>query len=215
MAGIALPGPTGRASGGVRVSAAAWAAAVGRGMAVGVTLGITYRAWMRLISTEPEFTWSGTLFIVGSVTVVATLASVSEMTRRRWQRPVPRMLVRVIAGLSFILLASGPGLLTVPVWLPAGLAWGNPSWSRGARRVLWSVAGLTTAGVLITFASDFGGLGIVRSVVALPLFVAIMAVIAKLFTWPTADTRRVASMPFAALVAVVVLGAGVAARGVG
>ena len=34
------------------------------GVLGGAALGIVARAWMRLISEDPEFSWSGTLFIV-------------------------------------------------------------------------------------------------------------------------------------------------------
>src|ERR687898_224194 len=34
------------------------------GLLGGVVWGIDARVWMRFISTDPEFTWSGTLFIV-------------------------------------------------------------------------------------------------------------------------------------------------------
>ena len=34
------------------------------GLAGGLAWGVIPRLWMRFISTNPEFTWSGTLFIV-------------------------------------------------------------------------------------------------------------------------------------------------------
>ena len=36
------------------------------GVLCGAGWGVAARVWMRLISTDPTFTWSGTLFIVGA-----------------------------------------------------------------------------------------------------------------------------------------------------
>ncbi|HSP27497.1 MAG TPA: hypothetical protein VLN74_03025, partial [Ilumatobacteraceae bacterium] len=36
----------------------------------GAALGVVARWWMRLISDDPEFTWSGTIFIVLAFTVM-------------------------------------------------------------------------------------------------------------------------------------------------
>ncbi|MEV5966767.1 hypothetical protein AB0L70_33675 [Kribbella sp. NPDC051952] len=35
------------------------------GLGLGVGWGIAARVWMRLITTEPEFSWTGTAFIIG------------------------------------------------------------------------------------------------------------------------------------------------------
>jgi len=39
------------------------------GALCGAAWGVAARVWMRLITTTPEFTWSGTLSIVGATTV--------------------------------------------------------------------------------------------------------------------------------------------------
>ena len=36
------------------------------GLFGGFALGVIARAWMRLITEDPEFTWKGTIFIVGA-----------------------------------------------------------------------------------------------------------------------------------------------------
>ena len=35
------------------------------GFALGAGWGVLARVWMRLITTDPEFSWAGTLMIVG------------------------------------------------------------------------------------------------------------------------------------------------------
>ena len=54
-----------------------------QGCSDGLTLGIMARAWMRLISENPEFTWNGTIFIVGGFTVFGFTQSVVAVARRR------------------------------------------------------------------------------------------------------------------------------------
>lgn len=174
---------------GVIDAARAWAGSLARGLAIGVVLGTAYRAWMRLVSTQPEFTWSGTLFIIGSVTVVATLASLCRTARSRWQRRLPRVLVRVISGAAFVLLAAGAGAITLPVWLFGGLARGRTGWNRWVRRALAAVAAAGVAGLVALSWRDVAELGAVRSVVALVGYLALMAAIAELFTWPTGSRR--------------------------
>ena len=64
----------------------------------GAVWGVVARAWMRLITEEPEFTWSGTLFIVGLFAVVATVQGCAlAVRRRRWPRWAQAP-VRVLAG---------------------------------------------------------------------------------------------------------------------
>jgi hypothetical protein len=48
-------------------------AITGAGFLAGVIWGALARLWMRWTSTEPEFTWSGTLFIVAAFAVFGTM----------------------------------------------------------------------------------------------------------------------------------------------
>ncbi len=40
------------------------------GALAGFTWGVLIRLWMRLISTDPAFTWGGTLYILGAATIL-------------------------------------------------------------------------------------------------------------------------------------------------
>ncbi len=51
------------------------------GFALGATWGVLARVWMRLISTEPEFSWVGTLSIVGLAAVLGAGVGVGRMPR--------------------------------------------------------------------------------------------------------------------------------------
>ncbi|WP_370327531.1 hypothetical protein [Euzebya sp.] len=104
---------------------------VARGLSGGVALGAAFRGFMRLVSTEPSFSWAGTLAIVGLVTVVALVVSIVDAVRRRARRRGVRGVVRIVGAAAFLLIAAGPGAITVPVWVLGGLAWGRRTWHGG------------------------------------------------------------------------------------
>jgi hypothetical protein len=86
------------------------------GLALGAAWGVAARGWMRLVSTEPEFSWAGTLAIVGLGAVFGLLVALSWRARhakgrRRWLRLV------AVPGL---LLFAGQGLPFAPAFLVAG-----------------------------------------------------------------------------------------------
>ncbi|HWS57672.1 MAG TPA: hypothetical protein VN257_03965 [Actinotalea sp.] len=83
------------------------AAAVG--VAVGFAWGVVARGSMRLMAATPEFTWSGTLSIVGVATVVGGLVAVV-----RQQRLAGRSWWWRLLGLPFILMFAGAGVILVP-----------------------------------------------------------------------------------------------------
>ncbi len=72
---------------------------------------------MRYVGTDPEFSWSGTGFILGAGVVAGACLGVVEAARRsgrsRWWR---------VVGIGGIGLGGGAGSLLVPVVLRAG--WG-------------------------------------------------------------------------------------------
>ena len=86
------------------------------GFGLGAAWGAVARAWMRLVSTSPEFSWSGTLMIVGLSAVLGTLVGLSWRARhatgwRRWFR------LLFVPGL---ILFAGQGLPLAPGFLVAG-----------------------------------------------------------------------------------------------
>ena len=94
------------------------------GGACGLTWGIAIRAWMRLISDEPEFSLGGTLAIVGTATIVG-LGFGLALSSRTWTsrtRPVARWL----GGVPVVFLGAGAGSITLPTIVFGGLALGTP-----------------------------------------------------------------------------------------
>ena len=86
------------------------------GLGLGVAWGAAARAWMRLVSTEPEFSWLGTSLILGLSGVLGLLTGLSWRARhatgrRRWLR------LLFVPGL---VLFAGQGLPLAPGLLVAG-----------------------------------------------------------------------------------------------
>jgi hypothetical protein len=88
------------------------------GAAAGAGWGVLARIWMRLISGDPEFSWGGTLIIIGFAALLGTgaglAAGANEAGRSRWWR------LAVVPGLVLFL---GPGMLFAPSFLVGGLAY--------------------------------------------------------------------------------------------
>ena len=79
------------------------------GAALGLVWGVVARVFMRLLTTDPGFSWSGTLFILGLATVsgaclgLVHAARVAE--RSQWWR---------LAALPALALFAGPGMVLAP-----------------------------------------------------------------------------------------------------
>jgi hypothetical protein len=119
---------------------------LGRGVLIGIVWGVLARLFMRLITTVPEFSWGGTLFIVGLSVVfwgaVGLVRAARTGGRSRWWR---------LAGLPAGLLFASLGLLLLPgaALVAAGLA----VRAAGLRAVLL-VSGLAGTYWLLTLLDD-------------------------------------------------------------
>ncbi|MET9268542.1 hypothetical protein [Kribbella sp. NPDC003557] len=95
------------------------------GLGLGLAWGVAARVWMRLISTEPEFTWAGTLVILaltgGSGLLLGVLYGLRRAGRSRWWR---------ILAAPCLLTFAGPGILFLPAFLLGGLLHLRHRWAR-------------------------------------------------------------------------------------
>jgi hypothetical protein len=136
------------------------------GAVTGAAWGVLARIWMRLISGNPEFSWTGTLLIIGLAALlgggVGLAARARLAGRSRWWT------LAVVPGL---LLFLSPGMLLAPSFLVGSLAYAQRG--RILRVVGWAVIALsivgsgllavlepepgaeTTAGLVITFLIGF------------------------------------------------------------
>lgn len=95
------------------------------GLGLGLVWGIAARVWMRLISTEPQFTWAGTgtILTLTSVTglTLGILYGVRRAGRSRWWRALAVLCLPTFAG---------AGMVFRPAFLLGGLLYIHHLWSR-------------------------------------------------------------------------------------
>jgi hypothetical protein len=122
---------------------------VAAGTVLGLAWGVLARIWMRLISTVPEFTWSGTLFILGLATLAGTSLATVESLRRRgvgWWRN--------LVAVPALILFAGQGALMAPTALLGGFALAG----RGSRwvRLIFALVSLAPVAVVAGSDTDLG-----------------------------------------------------------
>jgi hypothetical protein len=107
------------------------------GLVVGAGWGGLARLWMRSITTsDPEFSWAGTLFILGIFAVVGMTAGlVLGARRRRWRGGAPAT-ARIVGCAATLVLSIGQGALFAPTLLFGGLAMARRSWPPWLRAAL-------------------------------------------------------------------------------
>ena len=106
----------------------------------GVAWGMAARGWMRLLSTDPEFSWSGTMVIVMVATLAWTGGGIVAASRNRSARI--RVAGRVVGSVLCLLLGLGQGMLLLPTALFGGLSLARTRWSRVRRLLLGALAAL-------------------------------------------------------------------------
>lgn len=185
MSTAAIDGTAPRVRSRLVVGVGAWGWALVRGLLLGATVGVAYRAWMRLISVHPEFTWDGTIFIIMLGVVAGLGASLTRTARVRLERRWARGAARTLGTVAVLGLGLGQGTIALPVWLFAGLAWGRTNVNRWGRIALLVLAGVATWLMFDTIGPDLRGLSVLRRALAVPTFLALAGMIAMLFTWPT------------------------------
>ncbi len=108
------------------------------GAGLGLLWGGAMRAWMRFISTNPEFSWSGTSFILAAGAIAGSVLGWARHRRRAggvgWWR---------YSALSLGLLGAGGAVM----W-PSVIAWGI---AIGRRRPWWLVSTLLAGGAAVQY----------------------------------------------------------------
>jgi hypothetical protein len=144
----------------------------------GLLCGVIARAWMRLVSGDPEFTWSGTSFIVVAFTLAGGAQGVAWAVRERgwprWGQAVVRALALVLA----LPLGSGAGIVMLPAIVTGSLAVGRTDWPRWLRLALATVAGINTLAMFPLLHQDLSWIRtIVGWLTMIPLYAVIVAAI--------------------------------------
>lgn len=145
------------------------------GVLAGLALGVVARAWMRLIAEKPEFTWSGTLFIVLGFAIFGLTQSIVAVARRQPRRRSTLTVIRAIGVVGMLPLFVAAGAQMFPTVVGGGLALARVEW----RRITRSICLVVAAGPVILVADDLvGKFGwSLRSIVGLVAMLAIYATI--------------------------------------
>lgn len=155
------------------------------GALCGGAWGVAARIWMRLVSTDPAFTWSGTLFIivVGTIPGLGMGVVLARRGRGRW--------IGIVTMLPF---GVGQGLIMLPSVVLGGLAL-----SRRRRRpvlaaVLGGLAVLCAAGLIGRVL--LADLSLPRAVITFVLYLALLLWLSAMLavslgaTSPAVDDRN-------------------------
>jgi hypothetical protein len=142
------------------------------GLVGGLVWGMNARLWMRFITTNPEFTWSGTLFIVIGFGIAGLAQSGAYLGRRaNLTRPAMTVL-RVVAVIGLLPLGVAAGASMFPTIILATLALTHHTWPRWLRGIVASVALLPALATALTFFED---LTAIRAFAGTVWFLAIYA----------------------------------------
>lgn len=171
---------------------AGWRYVLVDGVALGLLLGVVARAWMRWISTDPEFTWAGTIGIMVAFTVFATAHATAHVVRSRSGSRAVRGMTRGLAGVLSLGIFGAAGSVMLPTVVLAAWAVWRPTW-RWLRVVLLSLGAIAPVWVGRSIVVDFGWS--LATIGRLLTFVAIYTAV----IWLVGATVRPSPEPTAAI----------------
>lgn len=135
----------------------------------GLAWGSLMRAWMRYISTDPEFSWEGTGMILGFSVLGGTLLGVAAARRenggRGWWR---------LNGLGMLGLGAGAGVVMAPSVVLIAAAAGRRTWNRWLRASLVAVA--VSIQVAVLAAEPLGTFPLAKVVAAFAAYSSLLTV---------------------------------------
>lgn len=167
----------------------------------GAGLGMGARVWMRWISVDPEFSWTGTLAIVAGFTVFAAAQAAAAVARIRSTRPAGIAGVRTAAALLSGGLFGAAGAVMLPTVVFGSLA----VWRTGMRRVVRVLLALLAVPSIVFVAigiADDNGWS-VETIAQLLVFAAIYVVVVAA-TWPTVAPHQEVWRPSRSTVGIVI-----------
>lgn len=141
---------------------------------IGAAWGIVARFWMRFITSDPEFTWGGTLAIVLVFGVMFLGQAGVYLGRRAGVRTSGFVALRALAIVALIPLAAAAGAPAFPILVLAPLALVRTRWNRWLRVLLGLLAFAT--GVFVA-SSLFSYLTLPHAVAGAAWFVLIYGVL--------------------------------------
>ena len=149
------------------------------------------RGFMRLASTDPSFSWSGTLFIIAVFAVFGATQGLAAGARRAGLRRRSLTPLRVVGGAGLALIMTGAGIILAPTIIGGGLAVHRHDWPRWARVLGGMLAGADLVVVAALTINELGfGLRALLASLALVLLYAGIVVAAGATMAPQGDQWR-------------------------
>jgi len=149
-----------------------WPVVLLAGLVAGLAWGVNARLWMRFISDDPEFTWSGTLFIVIGFGIVGLTQSAAFLGRRAGlaRSRMTALRIGTTAGLLPLGVAAGGPMFPTVILAPLALT--HVEWSRRTRLLIGLVALIPVLGVGRIVVN---GLSVPRAVIGVAWFLVVYA----------------------------------------
>lgn len=131
-----------------------WSTQILTGLSVGLVLGASARVFMRLLADEPEFSWGGTIFVVGVFTIFGATQSLVALVRSRTDSRWLTAPARLLGGASYLLLGGGAGIVMLPFLWCVSLAMWRTDWRRWLRQSVALVGAVDLIAVIVLQLND-------------------------------------------------------------
>ena len=122
----------------------------------GLVLGIVARLWMRWISTDPEFTWSGTIFIVLGFAIFTTNQATVFVLRKKTKSRRVTSIIRGAGVLFSLPIFAAAGAIMFPTVALASIAVWQKTMDKKVRLALLAISLIIPVMQIWGFISDFG-----------------------------------------------------------
>ncbi|TRZ81093.1 MAG: hypothetical protein D4R92_02695 [Actinobacteria bacterium] len=158
-------------------------------------LAVIARLWMRWISTDPEFSWAGTIGIVVGFSVFFTAhATVLFGIRKAWSR-LWLTVTRIGAVIFSFGIFGAAGATMLPTVVTTSLATRRTDWPRPVRLLLFMLGLIIPIKIARDIGSDFGwGITTAGRIILFVLIYCVVVAAARVTASPQADSWRMNSV---------------------
>ena len=122
----------------------------------GFALGVIARLWMRWISTDPEFSWGGTLGIIIAFTIFSTTQATIYVLRRRVITRRLTSVIRVVGTFFTLPLFTAAGAVMFPTVILASIAIWRKQMDKKVRTSLLIISFVIPIIQIKEIGTDFG-----------------------------------------------------------